>query len=233
MSYVTIGDLHGKDVWKNIDFNLSNKYIFLGDYVDSYDLTDQQILDNLKEIIELKKNYPDNIILLLGNHDAAYLKRENNVSGFRYNMSIDLYDIFNRNIKLFQMSYQKDNYLWTHAGIHIGWWKLYGESILSKNKIVQFSHLINDNTKVSDLINMMFEFNYEPLYMVSLNRGGRHRVPGPLWTDKIEIYKKPLNGYHHIVGHNVVNDIKTYNINNNTKITFCDCLDNQTKFFVV
>lgn len=233
MINITIGDLHGKDLWKNIEFDKSKKFIFLGDYVDSYDISNEKILSNLIEIIEFKKKYSNNVILLLGNHDIAYLKKEGNVSGYRYDMLFDLYDIFSKNINLFQMSYENDGCLWTHAGVHKGWWSIYGEPILNGKKIVQFSHLINNNTSVSDLINMMFEFNYDPLYMVSLNRGGRHKISGPLWADKIEIYKKPLDGYHHIVGHNEVKNIKTHIINKTTKVTFCDCLNHTENFFII
>jgi predicted phosphodiesterase len=58
MKHVIIGDLHGRDVWKKVDFQQFQKAIFLGDYVDSFKRSDKQILQNLKEIIALKKQHP-------------------------------------------------------------------------------------------------------------------------------------------------------------------------------
>jgi len=54
MKTITIGDLHGKDYWKNIDIEKYDKVIFLGDYVDSFNESNDGIYNNLKEVIELK-----------------------------------------------------------------------------------------------------------------------------------------------------------------------------------
>jgi predicted phosphodiesterase len=91
-----IPDVHGRFFWKEpikyIIENTDKKIVFLGDYVDPYDDdffnengeplyenigTINDMLKNtikiLKEIIALKKLYPDRIILLLGNHDCGYM----------------------------------------------------------------------------------------------------------------------------------------------------------------
>lgn len=69
MKILTIPDLHGKTVWKNVFDTNYDRIIFLGDYVDDFPpTTDGEILDNLFKIIEIKKAFPEKIILLWGNH---------------------------------------------------------------------------------------------------------------------------------------------------------------------
>ncbi|MFW5982989.1 MAG: metallophosphoesterase, partial [bacterium] len=94
---ITFGDIHGLDIWKKIadtEFLLKtpnapimdyDKYIFVGDYVDSFKKTNNEIYENLVEIIKFKKMYPDNVVLLWGNHDVQYLTsfKEHGCSGFR------------------------------------------------------------------------------------------------------------------------------------------------------
>ena len=72
MKIITIGDLHGSPVWKNIRTENWDRMVFIGDYVDSSDYDAKEIKQNLLDIIELKKMYPEKVILLWGNHDLAY-----------------------------------------------------------------------------------------------------------------------------------------------------------------
>lgn len=70
-----IGDVHGKSWWKSLvkDIDEVDMIVFLGDYVDSYNISDEQIINNLLDIIEFKKSYEDKVILLLGNHEYNYI----------------------------------------------------------------------------------------------------------------------------------------------------------------
>ena len=55
MKTVTIGDIHGKPDWKKVNPADYDIIIFLGDYVDSNTIEDEEMLDNLAEIVALKK----------------------------------------------------------------------------------------------------------------------------------------------------------------------------------
>ena len=79
----------------------------------------------------------------------------------------------------------------------------------------------------------MFEFNYDPIFAVSHHRGGKSKEGGPLWADKVELYTKPLKGFHQVVGHTKVPNIKTYDFKENTKVTFVDCLPVSDDFFKI
>lgn len=244
---MTISDLHGRTCWKNFgDINSllvnSNtpeydKYIFIGDYVDSFTVSNDVIKENLIEIISFKKMYPDNVILLWGNHDVEYLINKpwlpipkGLVTGFRPEMHYDLYEIFNENKELFQISYQIQNYIWTHAGIHDGYYKFILLSKLKKN--ISEDELKNKN--VADILNFCFDIKFPNIFDCGFYRGGRSRIGGPLWCDFLELYKKPLSGYHHIVGHSFRKEIKTYTYykDKDTSTTFIDCLTDKKEDFL-
>ena len=67
MKVLCIGDVHGRNYWKNWveEHKDADLVIFLGDYVDSFDISNVEILHNLKEIIKFERDN-DNVVLLLG-----------------------------------------------------------------------------------------------------------------------------------------------------------------------
>jgi len=222
MKFLSIGDIHGLDVWKGFEdipqllggiFSPDyDKYIFVGDYVDSFKKSNQQILDNLLNIINFKRRYPQHVILLWGNHDIQYLTsyKEHGCSGFRPEAYYDLHEVFRTNRKLFQLAYQHENYLWTHAGIHKGWYE-YEFPYKAKN--------------IAQDLNQAFEEGVSSIFDVGMHRGGFKRVGGPLWACRKETWKKPLEGYHQIVGHTRNDKLLTNKINENTSITYIDFLE--------
>jgi predicted MPP superfamily phosphohydrolase len=124
MKTVSIGDTHGAEVADVVSkiIDLHDKFIFIGDYVDSFFFDNATITKNLLDIIELKKRHPDKIILLWGNHDIQYLPDNTYFcTGYRPEMHPDLSEIFHSNSDQLQFSYQVGDYLWTHAGVN-AWW---------------------------------------------------------------------------------------------------------------
>jgi len=250
MKIMTISDLHGRTCWK--DFadikNLLqaepdaagfgafvpeyNKYVFLGDFVDSFTETNETILENLLEVIRFKTLYPDNVVLLWGNHDVQYYLnapwnpiKEHYCSGFRPEAHFMLFDAFYNNRDLFQLAYQVYNYLFTHSGVHHGWYHhVFVKAIKDMNL---------DDLNIGEQLNEAFKHRVECLFDVDWYRGGHKKVGGPLWCDKKLIEKKSIRNLHSIAGHNPVDDIRTYNINDATSITFCDCLDKKKAFYAI
>ncbi len=121
---VAIGDVHGLEKWRSIvDEHEDCTIVFLGDYLDPYEyITRRQQLDNLRDIIELKKRRMDDVVLLLGNHDLHYFC-DRALPGSRYDFQIERFAeaMFNANIELFQYAYQQGNRIFTHAGIQHSW----------------------------------------------------------------------------------------------------------------
>ena len=238
---ITIGDLHGKDIWeKCADLKILSetpnleteydKYIFIGDYVESFDKTDKETLDNLQNIVLLKKNYPDKIILLWGNHDLPYYLGyyRHGCSGYRSQMHEKLNSIFESNKNLFQMAFQIENYIWTHAGIHKGWYENRFSKIAS-----------NEELTLAEQLNKSFEkneHNDDCLFDVGYARGGHQAIGGPFWLDKMNLHK-PLERYHQITGHSKVKYIRTDKAEQlagnpeNTSVTFTACLDTIESFY--
>src|ERR1700679_874225 len=124
MKHLIIGDLHGKDCWKDIQVDNYDKVIFLGDYVDHWTLSDRLIYQNLQNVIELKRQNFEKVELLLGNHDVQYLHYPHYLcSGFRPNMQRSLSLLFGENRDLFKVAYQQGNHIISHAGITNKWYK--------------------------------------------------------------------------------------------------------------
>lgn len=222
MKTISIGDIHGKSIWDTINPNNYDKIIFLGDYVDSFEINNSIILENLLNIIRFKKDNPDKVILLWGNHDLQYLFSYNSdgCSGYRPEMYDQLHQIFNDNKQLFQMSYQINDTIWAHAGIHQGWFTQRFEKLVKK--LPDMSIYLQLNTA--------FYEKHDSLFDVGHRRGGYHDVGGPFWCDKEELKSSPIKKYHQIVGHNRVKEITKF-YKYNKEIVFIDTLESDNPKF--
>ena len=72
---LVIGDIHGRTLWKDLlKKEAPEQVVMLGDYVSSHEyLPPEEQIRNLEEILELKEQRPEDIILLRGNHDLQHL----------------------------------------------------------------------------------------------------------------------------------------------------------------
>ncbi|WP_411823548.1 metallophosphoesterase [Leptospira sp. 'Mane'] len=230
---ISIGDIHGRSVWKNINPGDFEKIVFVGDYADSYDLPDEEIIENLKEIIAFKTANIDKVVLLLGNHDLMYLYP--NVpnffmGGYRSSYAKILQSIFQNSISLFQIAYQYRNFLWTHAGVNLGWYK-------SNLKIIdELREKENIPEFCADVLTVMWEKGFvNELASIGPIRGGRDGYGGIFWSDYSENLDSRngafLFGLHQIVGHSRLPDIETLkSLDGKSSITHIDCLDRRIKF---
>lgn len=213
MKILSIGDIHGRDNWKSINFQEYDKIVFIGDYVDSYYLSCKIILDNLLDIIQFKKDNLEKVILLLGNHDIQYLwNPQFRCSGFKAEM-IGSYDIlFRENRDLFQVAYQYKNYLWTHAGVSNSWYNYYEDKL----KCIENETLAD---RFNDISNS--SLNYI-LHEVGAIRGGmRYNNGGITWADRSETKTNYLKEFHQIVGHTPITEITTFG-DEKSSITYID-----------
>lgn len=228
MRILTIGDIHGRSVWEKLVNDKFDKIVFIGDYVDSFTIYDSYIISNLLNILQFKKDNPDVVELLWGNHELQYLFRysEYGCSGFRENIYLTLHQIFNENKHLLNVAFQIDNYLWTHAGVTSKWYE-------------RFLEISNPNLEgtLADKLNMTFNSSKEwVITEVGKARGGTSYYGGPLWADKSELDRHPLSGYNQIVGHTKSKGIQTvefYETDNKYTLTYCDCLDFEIKGYTL
>jgi hypothetical protein len=208
-----LGDIHGSTFWKTaVADNPDCRYVFLGDYLDPYEDIDSGILiDNLKDIIRLKKEQAGRVVLLLGNHDLHYITDQIAQSTrFNFNISHKVAALFRENRSLFQFAFQDDNGLFTHAGISHQWF------------VEDFKGDIQAD--IAGQLNHPKPGQEHALYACGKARGGPDERGGIFWADVREL-NEPLKGYTQIVGHNRVKDILDHT-NCGGRIIFCDCLWN-------
>ena len=130
-----IPDVHGRTFWKTaLNTGRYGKVIFLGDYVDPYayeGIDNLTAISNFKDILSLKMIYPDQVILLLGNHDLCYLSdhyrdiAENDRYDYEYEE--ELQHLFRGWSRFFKLAHEEKingtRYLFTHAGVTRSWLK--------------------------------------------------------------------------------------------------------------
>ena len=125
MKTVIIGDIHGRDAWKQIinQEQDADRFIFVGDYFDSFDIPGLTQCRNFQDIIEFKTTTDKEVILLVGNHDYHYFPEigENGCSGYQVRMAPTIQHIIDTNRDHLQLAYQFDDFLVTHAGVSSEW----------------------------------------------------------------------------------------------------------------
>ena len=268
---LTIGDIHGRSRWKEAifggetefffwkqsieenyeefvreehTFHQWDKIIFVGDYVDSFDVSNEVILSNLEDIVLFAKTYPDLVVLLLGNHDIQYIVSNECCSGYRAEMRHDLNRIFTENKSRFKIAYL-DKFthtlkgkevtvktLWTHAGVTKGW----HTELLRDVNSPRYRHtdffIGSANWKLDKLLNVAWNLKVDNLYNVDNASGGMDLWAGPLWVRPHILNDFYLEGYDQVVGHTPQSAVYThcplFGVESNPSkldtLTYCDAL---------
>lgn len=163
-----VPDVHGEDFWRPA-LHFDGQVVFLGDYTDPYNHCAEQGLSTFLEIVAFKRQNPDRVTLLLGNHELHYLDRSFRCSRF----SAEIYPTMHKTLieerALFQVCKQIDDNLFTHAGILEGW--------------LQQNNLSTDVENIEEVLNNYFEHNTAAFNQFSPLRGGSDTYGSPLWAD--------------------------------------------------
>lgn len=216
---IVIGDVHGRKSWQHVadKAHKYNRIIFLGDYVDikTKKVSDKDMVKNLLNILEFKKNNPDKVNLLLGNHDVQYkyLHQVPKVSKYNPNIAEELFDIFTEYESYFNFVYSffddKIDYVLTHAGITKKWlnWAQISES------------------------NVLNKLNTLPILKLCSSKYDYNATDGPLWarpdtllTGNKYLQISPNKRTYQIVGHTPVTKVSKYKDSYGNMIIFNDCL---------
>lgn len=224
MKLAAFGDTHGRDTWKTFvkELDDADKIIFIGDYFDSITISFIEQLHNFKEILDFKRNDPDRVILLMGNHDLHYLPEFISIgeyySGYQGTAWADIQShllpaINNHEI---QMAYSYDKYLFTHAGVTNTWCKEWGI----------------DTTRIEDHINELFYQNPRCFGFNGYDTYGDDITQGPCWVRPDSLRADRLKNYIHVVGHTkfkrVVDDFADM-----LGAIYIDCLDTSEEFLTL
>lgn len=210
-----IGDVHGRPKWQLLKKHKVDKFIFIGDYFDSFDINGTAQIENFKKIIEFKKKYPDKVVLMIGNHDYHYLNsNELPYSGFQKYLYREIRDILEKNIEYLQMSYlltfNDEDYLFTHAGVTKTWCEYNGIDTLS--------------SKIDTDINNLFKENMDAFAFVGFDPYGDSYESSPIWVRPKSLLYNSIDGFIQIVGHTTQKEVTVLNVKNNTFV-FADSPD--------
>jgi len=219
-----IGDIHGKSIWKQfVKDTTIDHWVFVGDYVDEefkHPISDDEMLENLQDIIDFKKNNMDKVTLLIGNHDLMYIflnDKTKRVTRFRPTIAMELFDLFTFNRNLFQNAWQGSNVIATHAGIQHNWFVNEFKGSLETDIAEQLNNPSDENKK-------------QRIFDIGKIRGGDKFVGAIYWCDRSELVK-PLIGYTQVVGHNRVDGIKYIRDGKKYGILYLvDCLNKRNEF---
>jgi predicted MPP superfamily phosphohydrolase len=221
---IAIGDIHGRTAWKKIRPEAYDRIIFIGDYCDGKDLPAAEVVENLREIIAFKKEYPEKIILLLGNHDIQYSEYPRYQFSALNSIELPNYTrLFAENRHLFQVAFQTGNRLFTHAGV---------SNAYAQHELAPYYEAIVDHSiDLGSLLNEIQNGNDQSiLHTIGPIRGGNDPFGGITWADFSETSNSLLPGYHQIVGHTRVREITTRG-DSVSSITYIDVLGTREEFY--
>lgn len=205
---IIIPDVHGRSFWKDAVKN-DEKVIFLGDYVDPYsgeNISSEEAIKILEEIIDYKKSNPDNTILLLGNHDFMYMDSRHRKISCRHDYKNEdkIEKLFKDNSDLFQMSYSMGisgtTYIFSHAGILRDW-------IDNHTNIFGENTTIPEAAKISNDLYRNWDSKFiRSLLDITVFRGGYDNCASMVWADVRDhfIDKNFEEGVYQIFGHTQV-----------------------------
>ena len=177
-----IPDIHGRNFWKKaVEENMDkvDRIIFLGDYLDPYPwegITRKEAISNFQEIIDFKSENRDKVVLFVGNHDLAYIDKKNYIVRSRYDSSNarHIEEMFRSHRSFFQLAHEEligdKRYLFTHAGLQIGWYKKH-EKLIGELTVNGMNHLLDTPSGIKALCE------------ASWSRGGWDQFGSIVWND--------------------------------------------------
>lgn len=219
---IAIGDVHGTTYWKDIvaEYKKTDDdiVVFLGDYVDSFNIPPEQCLENLSELFEYKCSTP-NVYMLVGNHDYHYMRHDmDRYSGYQYEWMKAYRSILLDNYHLLDMvtvlQVNDVKYVFSHAGV--------SEQFLSANNV--HVNELNELWKTNPSV-FGFKHNTMDVY-------GNHPSQGPLWIRPQALMTCAVDGYDQIVGHTNVKWPHTFFSDNDDAITVV-CTEDKNGFLVI
>jgi hypothetical protein len=192
---LVVPDVHGRAFWHRAMelVDQVDQIVFLGDYLDPYShegISFDLALEEFNKILEFKKEYPDLITLLVGNHDMHYIIKDfMDCSRRNTDMLDQLHELYNSNLDLFNLIHIEDDWLFSHAGVYKGWMDKYEFTLEDLN------------------LKTFLGAHWPALEDLSWYRGGYNSVGSCVWADIRESTKHEVfPGYKQVVGHTQLND---------------------------
>lgn len=227
---IVIGDIHGRDIWKEIVKNNpdATKFIFMGDYFDSFDVPYEEQKKNFEDIISFKKENLEKVTLLIGNHCFHYLNHMEQYSGYQEKHCREIGNEVKGAIQngLLQIAYQEGNFLFTHAGVTKTWYRNHYSESMDK-----LGH------KVDTIINTLFMYhpkNFKFTPSNPLDNTGDSITQSPIWVRPRALESDALEGFTQVVGHTHQKNIKfTKSVDMKSGLIFLDTFDHCKEYLSI
>lgn len=213
-----LGDIHGKTIWRDIISKENpDKIIFLGDYVSTHskNITNEQQISNLKDILDYKKENSNKVVLLRGNHDMQFLGYHwAECSGYNRTVSKEMIKLKTRFLDSTKWLHIIDNIVFSHAGVS----KVWLQNVCGKDISIEQSLIKINNTRPSEI----FGFTPEDYFDMT----GTSKTQPLTWIRPGTLEDCNIEGYDQVIGHTPVERIVSIVGHTGEKIWLCDCLDN-------
>lgn len=239
MKLVAIGDIHGRDIWKQIITKEqdADEFVFVGDYFDSFTIKGPSQINNFLDIIEFKKQSKVPVTLIIGNHDYHYYPGidETGTSGYQTVLAPSIKHVVGDNKQHLQLAYQVGDFIFSHAGLSSEW----------------LDDIVEDwNTNnVVDKVNELFQYQpgliaYRSFKMVNETEWygaqgyGDETFQGPIWIRPKSLmranYDTLRNQIIQVVGHTPQDNIDIEGKSTGGRYYFIDTLEyNQGQYLIV
>lgn len=202
---VVIGDIHGRDIWKEIlkGYKGEETVVFVGDYFDThYDISVETQLKNFASIIDLKREYPEKVKLLIGNHDFHYMPGAGNdkYSGYQYAFANEISSILKFFMDDLQLCFVDGFKVFSHAGMTKTWCTNNGINYTEKELL-------------ESAVNNLFLTKPESFRFATekiTNSFGDDPVQSPIWVRPTSMMADSIPDVIQIVGHTQIGNVKRF-----------------------
>jgi UDP-2,3-diacylglucosamine pyrophosphatase LpxH len=238
MKTVIIGDVHGRDQWKQIvdQEKDADRFVFVGDYFDSFDISAVEQMHNFKEIVEFKQTIGEEVIMLIGNHDYHYFPEmgDSSTSGYQTRMAMVIKQLIGENREHLQVAHRIGEFVFSHAGISSEW---LDDTVLDWTE-----------ENMVDKINELFKYtplslDYRSYRMLNstevIGSGGygNESYQGPMWirpkalmsVNKDTLRKKIIQ----VVGHTYQNEIDKQGKATGGRYYFVDVQETSQEYMII
>ena len=248
MKTIIIGDVHGRDQWKQIvaQEKDADTVIFLGDYFDSFDVSAVEQMHNFKEIVEFKETsftnagtedqHKTRVIMLIGNHDYHYFPEINDssTSGYQTRMAMVIKQLIGEKREHLQVAHRIGEFVFSHAGISSEW---------LDDTVIDWTE-----ENMVDKINELFKYtplslDYRSFKMFSATEWsgasgyGNETYQGPMWirpkalmsANKDTLRKKIIQ----VVGHTYQNEIDKEGKATGGRYYFVDVQETSQEYMII
>jgi len=215
---IIVPDVHGRTFWKPVVEYVkehSNAFVvFLGDYLDPYPwegITKEDAIANFEEILDFKDKFPDNVLLLLGNHDfGPYISDDMPACRTDYKHLDDIRAMFHENMSKFSLIWYTEQdgqkFLFSHSCL-LKKWIEYVNTRQKYDKLPKIFKKPANIPDIADTLNKALSDNIDsiiaPLGTVSRSRGGRYPYGSFIWAhwDELTPYSYEFRGWYQVFGH--------------------------------